>query len=92
MKGLENDKVIGRRCHREHPKGISNHACALAYFPGDGDVSKRHFRSKGPTRDDIAQLPVAHARTHGNLLRDHVTFGYLRNALIIDAFATNPLK
>jgi hypothetical protein len=26
---------------------------------------KGHFRSKGPTRADIAQLPVAHAHTQG---------------------------
>jgi hypothetical protein len=30
-----------------------------------------HFRLKGPTRADIAQLSVAHARTKG----DHVNFG-----------------
>ena len=31
-----------------------------------GDVWWRHFRWKGPTRVDIAQLPVAHAHTQGN--------------------------
>jgi hypothetical protein len=32
-----------------------------------------HFRSKGPTRADIAQLPVAHAH---DILPDRVTFGH----------------
>jgi len=27
----------------------------------------RHFRLKGPTRSDIAQLPVAHAHTQGKI-------------------------
>ena len=35
-----------------------------------------HFRAKGPTRADIAQLPVTHARTlPRELLRGHVTSG-----------------
>ena len=33
-----------------------------------------HFRSKGPTRADIAQLPVAHAH---DILPDRVTFGHV---------------
>ena len=33
-----------------------------------------HFRSKGPTRADIAQLPVAHAQ---NILPDSVTSGHV---------------
>jgi hypothetical protein len=33
-----------------------------------------HFRSKGPTRADIAQLPVAHAH---NILPDRVTSGHV---------------
>ena len=41
-------------------------ACALPYFPreppsGWRDVWWRHFRRKGPTRANIAQLLVAHA-------------------------------
>ena len=33
-----------------------------------------HFRSKGPTRADMAQLPVAHAQ---NILLDRVTSGHV---------------
>ena len=33
-----------------------------------------HFRSKGPTRADMAQLPVAHAQ---NILPDRVTSGHV---------------
>jgi hypothetical protein len=40
-----------------------------------GDVWWRHFRSKGPTRANIAQLPVAHVRTFPREpLWSHVTF------------------
>ena len=41
--------------------------------------SLRHFRSKDPTRADIAQLPVAHAHTLlRGPIRVHVTFGHFR--------------
>jgi hypothetical protein len=41
------------------------------------DEQSHHFRSKGSTRADIAQLQrsFAHAQTQGNYLRGHVTSG-----------------
>jgi hypothetical protein len=30
------------------------------------EKKRRYYRWKGPTRADIGQLPVAHARTQGN--------------------------
>ena len=49
----------------KHTKSISDHACAHPSTPF-GHYGWRYFLSKGPTRVDIAQLPVAHAHTQGN--------------------------
>jgi hypothetical protein len=59
VKWLENDKVIGRRCPREHHKGTH----VTSRGSPTGDVWWRHFRWKGPTRADVAQRLVVHART-----------------------------
>ena len=52
MKGLENDKVIGRGRPREHPKGTSDHMTSSSRGCPTGDV-----------RSDISYLLVTHART-----------------------------
>ena len=49
----------------KHTKSISDHACAHPSTPF-GHYGWRYFLSKGPTRVDIAQLPVAHAHTQRN--------------------------
>jgi len=64
VKGLvpvDNDRC-GRP--REHPQTSSS----SPNFQGKPYVWWRHFRSKCPTRADIAQLPVAHAHPKGTPL------------------------
>jgi len=69
VKGLvpvDNDR---RGRPREHPATSSS----SPNFQGKPYVWWRHFRWKGPTRADIAQLPVAHACTlPRESLRGHV--------------------
>jgi hypothetical protein len=59
---------IGRGRQREHMK--DTHLTSMG--SPTGEVWWRHFRSKGPTRADIAQLPIAHAQT----LQGKPTFGH----------------
>jgi hypothetical protein len=63
VKGLENDKVIGPGCPREHPKGTPGDVTSSSRGSPTGDIWWRHFRWKDPNRPDIAQLPVVHAST-----------------------------
>ena len=60
--------MINRTRPREHHKSLT--------FQGNptGDIWWRHVRWKGPTRADIAQLPVAHART---FLRETPLWGHV---------------
>ena len=67
--------IIGRGRHREHPANIVYYYYGVAQLPvahtqGNPERGQvtfrssdwRHFRSKGPTRANMAQLPVAHAQ------------------------------
>ena len=67
---------------RGRPRGNPN-------FQGKPNGWWRYFRSKGPTRADIAQLPVAHAHTQGNLLWGH--FRYL-SVMRNDTFCTTIVR
>ena len=69
----ENNKLLCNywRCSPYGGKGLLVPGEALRDL-----VWWHHFRAKGPTRADIAQLPVTHARTlPRELLRGHVTSG-----------------
>jgi len=55
--------LIGRGRPREHPNDTSDHVISSSRGSPTYDVRWRYIRWKVPTRADIAQLPVAHART-----------------------------
>lgn len=59
---------------RKHPnKGretpTSRSACVHSMENPSGSRDRRHYRWKGPTMADIAELPIAHAHTKGNPFR-----------------------
>jgi hypothetical protein len=57
--------------NRKHPKKgretpISGWTCQHKREPPSGSRDWRHYQWKGQTRENIAHLPVVHARTQGN--------------------------
>ena len=77
--------IIGRRCPREHPKGTSDRACTLAYFPGEAlRVTfdrilckywlrmRAHYPSKETRRSDVTLDDVISGEkaTIGRILRN----------------------